>query len=159
MDVDLTVGPMDVSFAQLAIEEVPCNRGDHFGYFANTYFSNLWCHSINNGAGRWQNVGDDNDFAMDGAACLNALPRMILPGYPGESMFGWYYGYLSWDVPYGWGAKVPQGNVSLYGTFAEDVKHEVTIDSEGTVSIFKLGCWVYRSTNDFTMVYGGVNND
>ena len=84
---------------------------------------------------------------------------MILPGYPGESLFGWYNGYLVWDVPYGWGAKVQQGNVSLYDTFAEDVKHEVTIDSEGTVSIFKLGCWVSRSTNDFTMVYGGTSNE
>ena len=118
MDIDLCVGPLDVSFERLSIEEVPCSSGSHTGYFANTYFSSLWCHSIDNGAGRWQNVGYDNEFAMDRAECANALPRMILPGYPGESIFGWYY-----------------------------------------VGIFKLGCWVARSTNDFVMVHGGVNNE
>ena len=159
MDIDLCVGPLDVSFERLSIEEVPCSSGSHIGYFANTYFSNLWCHSIDNGAGRWQNVGYDNEFAMDRAECANALPRMILPGYPGESIFGWYYGYMCWDVPYGWRSKNPPGNVSLSGTFAEDVKHEVTIDANGTVSIFKLGCCVSRSTNDFVMVHGGVNNE
>ena len=159
MEIDLCVGPLDVSFERLSIEEVPCSSGSHMGYFANTYFSNLWCHSVDNGAGRWQNVGYDNEFAVDRAECANALPRMILPDYPGESIFGWYYGYMCWEVPYGWRSKNPPGNVSLSGTFAEDVKHEVTIDANGTVGIFKLGCWVSRSTNDFVMVYGGVNNE
>ena len=76
-----------------------------------------------------------------------------------ESIFGWYYGYMCWEVPYGWRSKDPPGNVSLFDTFAEDVKHEVTIEANGTVGIFKLGCWVARSTNDFVMVHGGVNNE
>ena len=37
--------PMDVSFSQIAVQEAPCERGSHTGYFNNNQLSAIWCHS------------------------------------------------------------------------------------------------------------------
>jgi hypothetical protein len=76
MELDLRVLPLDVSFAKLAIEEVPCDRGEKSGYFTNSLLANLWCHSVDNGAGEWREVDNDNSFATDKAELYSSIPRL-----------------------------------------------------------------------------------
>ena len=38
----LYVKPLDVSFAEIAVEEVPCAEGTHSGYFSLPQFSGEW---------------------------------------------------------------------------------------------------------------------
>ena len=65
MFLPLYICPLDVSFANIAVEEVPHedhpNNGDvHTGYFARKDLALWWHHTRLNGAGKWRNVREAN---------------------------------------------------------------------------------------------------
>ena len=155
MELDVYISPFDVSFEEIDIEEVPNERGSHIGFFASSNFSNIWYHTSLNGAGNWINVGKDNYFARDLAAYTGAIPKVYLTGLDGMNTLGWYYGYISWDVPFGWRRKKTGGKYDLpYKQFAHDTEQEFVLEDDGTLLIRKLGSWVSRSTNEVIMIYG-----
>ena len=155
MELDVYISPFDVSFEEIDIEEVPNERGSHIGFFASPNFSNIWYHTSLNGAGNWINVGEDNYFARDLAAYTGAIPKVYLTGLDGMNTLGWYYGYISWDVPFGWRRKKTGGKYDLpYKQFAHDTEQEFVLEDDGTLLIRKLGSWVSRSTNEVIMIYG-----
>jgi hypothetical protein len=155
MELDVYISPFDVSFEEIDVEEVPNENGSHVGYFALSYFSNIWYHTSGNGAGNWIKIKEDNYFGIDLAAYTESIPKVYLTGLDGEDFLGWYYGYLSWHIPYGWRSSKPNGSTVLpYKHFAQDTRQELTLESNGTLTISKLNCWVSRSTNEVIMIYG-----
>ena len=155
MELDLYVSPFDVSFEEIDVEEVPNANGVHIGFFAAANFSNTWYHTSGNGAGSWLGVKADNYYAKDLAAYTESIPKVYLTSINGMDVLGWYYGFISWEVPYGWRQKKLGGKNELpYKQFAQDTKQEFVLDSEGTLTIKKLGSWVSRSTNEVIMIYG-----
>lgn len=156
MDLDLSVGPKDVSFKNISVEEVPCDEGIHTGHFAYSCFSNVWSHTRENGAGIWHGVGYDNEFAVDRAECSSAIPRLFLSDIDGLNSYRWISGYISWRVPYAWTIPDCATDAEPIALFAEHVRHEVFITSEGMTSIKKLGNTISRMTNDVVMLNGVV---
>ena len=156
MQFTLHVTPLDVSFTEIAVEEVPCNQGTHIGYFAQPAFSNMWYHTRENGAGNWDRVKFGNRYNNDRAVCQYEIPKSYLIGLNGELILGWYEGYLSWNVPFGWNEKTTSGTTSEYRQFATDTMQEVLLDAYGTVTITKFDSWISRATNDVIMLYGDV---
>ena len=155
MELDVYISPFDVSFEEIDVEEVPNENGSHVGYFAMSYFSNIWYHTSGNGAGNWIKIKEDNYFGIDLAAYTESIPKVYLTGLDEEDILGWYYGYLSWHIPYGWRSSKPNGSAVLpYKHFAQDTRQELTLESNGTLTISKLNCWVSRSTNEVIMIYG-----
>jgi hypothetical protein len=159
MYLKLYVLPMDVSFSNIAIEEVPCDRGIRDGYFTHVDFSDMASHTRSNGAGIWCEVDSENGF-MDDDASIDGLPRMrwdhMIVNDPDPSV-GWLSGYFSWDIPYGWNDKtVVESNpmAAPYGQFALDTKHEVILVPDGTVSLWKLGNYATRTTNEVIYLNG-----
>ena len=63
--LSLYVLPMNVSFSNIAIEEIPNMTGVHSGYFGNPQLEQLWYHTRSQGAGRWWKVEEGNCFADD----------------------------------------------------------------------------------------------
>ena len=148
--------PYDVSFEEISIEEVPCDQGSHTGYFAQPAFSNIWYHTRGNGAGNWNKVEYGNRCGIDEAAYTTSIPKVYLSGLNGDPLLGWYYGYLSWNVPFGWNISGTTGAAPEYSQFSTDTRQEIILDAEGTVTVSKLGCWISRSTNEVIMLYGDV---
>ena len=166
MELDLRVLPLDVSFAKLAIEEVPCDRGEKSGYFTNSLFADMWCHSVANGAGTWCAVKRDNSFSKDWAEMKSSVPRLYRPNDDPEEDPTWDTGRVSWEVPFGWTWRREENeddqDPTLYdgvqpiGQFAMDVRHVADITPNGTVKVTKLNNWVSRGTNEVIMLNGAV---
>ena len=57
------IGPFDVSFQNIIVEEIPTDMGFHSGYFSDPQYSTFWAHSVNNGAGKWNHVDSNNKFS------------------------------------------------------------------------------------------------
>ena len=77
MFLPLYICPLDVSFANIAVEEVPHedhpNNGDvHTGYFARKDLALWWHHTRLNGAGKWRNVREANRMG-GGEVFLNGV--------------------------------------------------------------------------------------
>ena len=63
MELYQYVTPMDVSFSEIAVQEVPCFTYEVEGYFTNSYFNGAFAHTggwWGAGAGRWSNVNVGN---------------------------------------------------------------------------------------------------
>ena len=139
--------PMDVSFGNIAMQEVPCTVGTHSGYFTNSAFSVIWCHSTNNGAGIWNEInpytnqmGDNVDEARITMELLRVDGSGNLTDNPA---YGWADGEITWGVPFGWGAKPPEGvsvnTTVLHKQFDPNAGHRFLIVPDGTVSVRKFG--------------------
>ena len=154
--MDLYVTPLDVSFSQIAVEEVPCTQGSRHGYFEHVDFSDMNSHTRANGAGGWNNVNSNNLFDEDDAS-VDELPRMrwdhMIVTYPDPTV-GWLNGYFEWNIPYGWNVKGTSGETSEHGQFATETRHRVDIDTEGTVTLRKLNKFATRTTNDVVFLNG-----
>ena len=137
---DIYVLPRNVSFARISIEEIPCENGEHSGYFADASFANKWNHSIANGAGRWRTVFMDNMInAIDKVTCSNCPPP-------------WASGYLSWDIPVGWSTNGAVMGDAPIKEIPVDIQSVTTISDSGTVTMSKLGHYTVRNTNDVIIV-------
>ena len=139
LKMKLYVKPLDVSFAKIAVEEVPSTEGTHSGYFALPQFSGEWCHSRENGAGYWINVNEDNLFGDDEAYISNELYRVNDSGlFVEDENYGWWYGDLSWEVPFGWNEKNTDGYTTEVKRFAEDTLQEMVIFPSGLSGVRKF---------------------
>ena len=158
MQLGIYVLPVDVSYSGLMVEEVPCDRGSHGGYFDNVIFSGIWTHSSENGAGRWWNVSVvDNrvggEDMVDTVAIVSDLPRVSSDGeYTDDLDSSWMDGYVEWEVPFGWNAI--DGEQAPYREFATDTRHRLEIDASGTVRILKLANEVIREISGKVLLNG-----
>ena len=158
MQLGIYVLPGDVSYSGLMIEEIPCDRGSHGGYFNDASFSGIWSHSSDNGAGRWWNVSVvDNRVGgsdmVDTVAIMSDLPRVNADGEFTDDMdCFWTGGYIEWEVPFGWNAI--DGEQTPYREFATDTRHRLEIDASGTVRILKLANEVIREINGNVFLNG-----
>jgi hypothetical protein len=155
MTSDLYIGPMDVSFSNIFVEEVPSTKGTRSGYFNSSYFQGAWYHSVANGAGRWLYVDVSNKSGSDVAAWTNRLLRMNDAGLLVEdTQYSWRNGHIEWEVPYGWHTNSLEESYAPYKRFAEDVRQRFQITTDGTVAVEKFGNIVMRMTNDWQFLNG-----
>ena len=160
MQIALYVAPMDVSFDEIAVEEVPSELGDNMGHFTNACFSSRWSHTRGNGAGNWLNVGVEhfaNRFGIDDAAWGGVVPCFRPDGTAvtqPDSTASWSYGYMYWQNPFGWNDKGTTGAAEPFGVFATATIDEFYILPDGTMSIRKLQNTVTRMTNDCVYLNG-----
>ena len=153
------VKPFDVSFSEISIEEVPCTTGTHSGYFSDPSFSVIWCHSVANGAGEWCSIEEHtNKMGINDTARITMeLLRIDGDGnFTDNPAYSWANGEITWDIPFGWGAK-PQGtgaSAVLYKQFDPDAGHRITIVPSGTVSVRKFGNEATRDIQGNTYLNG-----
>ena len=146
--------PMDVSFSQIAVQEAPCERGSHTGYFNNNQLSAIWCHSRENGAGLWSDVGSDNFFAYDEAS-VSLLYRVTEDGFfVLDESYGWINGLLVWEVPFGWNERNTRGLTSAAFEFFHEARHVVSIDETGTVILRKIDNEICRHVSGSVYLNG-----
>ncbi len=142
MSFQLTLLPTNVCFSKLMVEEIPTMSGTHTGFFATSVPTNWWYHSTTNGAGVWNDVEDNNSFAIDDA-------------FLGECHPPWSIGTMTWNIPSEWilsGPNVPAGSGHA---FCENIQR-FELDEQATASLSKFGYVVTRSTNDVITINGVV---
>ena len=140
--------PFDVSFAGIAVEEVPCYTGSHEGYFSHSHFESDWYHTRAAGAGKWQSVAPNNCYGVDTAAISNSLPRMTPGGVvTNDVQFGWQYGSIVWQVPMGWGESNSVDYDDPAGLFREDATQEMVIFADGKCGVRKFRHMVTREVD------------
>ena len=155
MQFDHYVGPMDVSFSNIYVEEVPSLNGTHSGYFNSLSFQESWSHTVANGAGNWLCVDVLNKSGIDVAALTNSLFRVNDAGLlVDDEKYSWRNGHIEWEIPYGWHTNDLVDCFSPFKIFAEDVRQRFTITSNGTVTIEKFNNSVMRMTNDWQYLNG-----
>ena len=159
MKLILYVTPLDVSFSQIAVEEVPCFTYEVNGYFENPYFNGAFAHTggwWGAGAGRWRDVDLQNRMSgYDMAVYTNKIPWLTQDGAPTSNPeYTWTDGSVYIDNPFGWNVKGTIGMTPPYKTFGEDIRDTILLNSQGKVGVFKLDNWVYRTTNDIVHLYG-----
>ncbi len=140
LQLDIQVLPLDVSFQEIWVEEVPSTMGVQTGYFTHSYFDGDRCHSRENGAGVWFRVLDENIIdARDTAACTQPYPRMTPGGQLSESLsVGWIAGENVWCIPLGWNVPQTTDGAEPWKCFAADETQTFTIDEFGTAGVRKL---------------------
>ena len=149
MLLPLYIGPFDVSFARIAVEEVPYDdnpwAGDtHTGYFSRKDMATWWHHTRENGAGLWHNVGDANrlggEDTKDWAGVVSPLSRVNDSGlFVDDPTCRWSDGTISFRNPFGWNAGGTTGVTAPWARFAEDVRAEFILQEDGTFTVRKLG--------------------
>ncbi len=145
MSMSLYVLPMDVSFSNIAIEEVPNMTGVHTGYFENPQLEQLWYHTRSRGAGRWWRVEEGNCFADDEPRIEGELYRVTDNGnFIDDLRYGWTYGELNWSCPFGWNEYNTNGETAEHGRFATGELQEMVIFSTGKTGVRKLRNTVMR---------------
>ena len=154
MRLNLYVKPFDVSFEALAVVEIPCNDGVKSGHFALPYFSNIWSHTSNNGAGNWINIRNGNFFADDEAALNCEVPQAYYDGTESQGEATWRPGYIKWEIPFGWNIGGTTGNEPYHKRFSTSANMEMFLSQDGTVGVKKLDNFVERMTNDFIRLNG-----
>jgi hypothetical protein len=130
MQIEIWIGPTNVSFGAVSIMEVGEVATNATGYFANT---NTWPASNldhgQHGANEWAQLGQDNSVGPDTADSGTCIPP-------------WSAGNFTWPIPVDW--KVGNGPTNSMTGWSQNF----TIDASGTVTIQKFGHNVTRTTND-----------
>ena len=145
MIMSLYVLPMNVSFSNIAIEEIPNMTGVHSGYFGNPQLEQLWYHTRPRGAGRWWKVEEGNCFADDEPRIEGELYRVTDDGiFTDDPRYGWSYGELNWSCPFGWNEYNTNGETTEHGRFATGELQEMVIFSTGKTGVRKLRNTVTR---------------
>ena len=156
------VQPLDVSFAALSIEEVPCSDViPPTGYYASVTGNWEKTHTVAAGAGRWRQVMPDNRVGGEGfvdcAGMLGALPRVDADGHETDDpQCGWCSGSMTWKIPFGWQSSVfvwPSATPQL-GTFAQDTRQTFTISDFGDYKVRKFANEAERKI-DGTIYFNG----
>lgn len=136
-------------FNGIAMQEVPCNRGTHDGYFTHSMFSEEWTHTERVGAGVWHIVTDENFFFYDMAAAFGPYPKMTDNGVVTESATGWQNGTMTWEIPIGWADCEVKENGGVYVKLLPcEYEQQFIIDWNGKVGVRKFFNQVMRDTND-----------
>jgi hypothetical protein len=131
MNIDVWIGPTNVSFYQVEIMEVGEIATNATGYFANTntWPANRLDHS-QHGANEWIPLGFDNSVGSDQAGSGPCSPP-------------WSPGNFTWPIPADWKVGVDGSTNSMIGW-----SQNFTIDASGTVTVQKFGHTVTRTTNN-----------
>ena len=157
MRFELFLKPFDVSFSEIAVEEIPCERGERTGYFDRPEFVALQSHTTSNGAGRWMNVSEeDNGYGLDYAEIDSAIPRVKPSGeFTSELQYGWTDGSVLWPIPSGWGEKDRVKGDLPEAEIQESVTSLMTIQASGRSGVRKFRHQVTRDI-DGTIFLDGV---
>ncbi len=156
MRLHLYVTPLDVSFSQIAVQEVPQHTYEASGYFGNPYYNNAFGHTVLAGAGTWADVDNKNMFATyDDAAFIAKIPWLTPNGVvTNDPSFAWTDGCVYIDNPFGWNVLGTTGNSGTDRRFGEDIQDMILLNSQGKVGVYKLDNHVERTTNDVVRLYG-----
>ena len=150
MDLVLQILPRTVSFRNVDVSEMPCDRGWHTEYFNYLDGSGFETHTLIAGAGVWNHIGEENYFMTDSPRC-------------GVRPFPWIANsVLVWEIPHCWypakedGTLMPNGYVpgSPIFQFGLDCKQISTLNEYGTVTLEKHGHVIMRTTNDWIRIDG-----
>ena len=160
MELYLYIMPLEVSFSEIYVEEVPCFTYEANGYFTNPYFNGAFAHTGGQwgaGAGTWLEV-DVKGNKVDGydtAAYKDKIPWLTPSGAPTTNVaYAWKDGSVDIDNPFGWHVKGTRGNTPPHKVFGEHIQDTIMLDRQGRVGVWKLDNWVERSTNDVVWLYG-----
>ncbi|MGN0877186.1 MAG: hypothetical protein ACI4TC_07955 [Kiritimatiellia bacterium] len=154
------VHPMDVSFGNIAIEEVPCYEElEPEGYFRHWPTNALVrSHTEAAGAGNWINVGNGNVAgrdAEDTAGLIVVLPRMKPNGeFTRDTSYGWLGGSLVWRIPFGWGPQNSRKGDAEVGRFPVETSQVFSITAGGDFKSEKLNNDAERRINGKAYVNG-----
>ena len=164
LTLPLYIGPFDVSFSEIAVEEVPAedrqnDQSAHTGYFNRNDLCLWWTHSRGNGAGRWYDVDADNRMGggnvYDQAGLTNSLSRVNSAGmFVDDPDCLWTDGTLTLDNPFGWNIKGTRGTTHPYDTFAEDVRDVIELRFDGRCRVWKLNNEVIRYVDGHVYLNG-----
>ncbi len=158
MKLHLYITPLDVSFSEIAVEEVPCLIYETEGYFKNPYYNypGAFAHTVGAGAGTWDDVNLKNKFAKyDEAAYTERIPWLTPEGHETTNpACAWTEGYVYVNNPFGWHVKGTRGETPPYKMFGEDIRATFMLDRQGRVGVLKLDNRVERTTNDVVRLYG-----
>ena len=159
MKLYLYITPLEVSFSEIAVEEVPSLTYEAEGYFTNLYFNGAFAHTGGQwgaGAGRWADVDRNNQFGeYDEAAYNDKIPWLTPNGTPTtNAAYAWTDGCVYIDNPFGWHVKGTGGNTPPYKVFGENIRDTIMLDEHGRVGVWKLNNWVIRTTNDVVSLFG-----
>ena len=156
MEIPSYALPLDVSFSQIAIEEVQNDGGSAVGYFTHSDFRNWWHHDENTGAGNWLDVDVHNKIGIDYPRLESELYRMTDDGiFVDDPRYGWRYGELNWDNPFGWNEQGTAKGTPEHKRFAVDEKQKMVIFETGRTGVWKLRNVVTRDI-DGTVYLNGV---
>ena len=137
--------PLDVSFLQTMMEEIPDVGGSHDGYFDDACFIREWLHGDAQGAGEWGAVIGDNEFLSDRAGLDKEMYQLDDNGnVASNGTNGWSCGTLTWEVPCGWNDESVTKGDDPYGAFATSATQTMTIDANGNCQVIKHGNSVRR---------------
>ena len=165
------VHPLTVSFAGIAVEEVPCDEeiepDEYFQHLLqNEPFSRLFfrSHTRNAGAGRWWAVEAGNvvggSGTWDRTGFEGFLPRMMPNGtLTMNPAYDWLGGgAMVWKNPFGWNMRNKVGTVAdPIGRFAENERQTFRVSNDGTVSVHKLGHVAERTLDGRCRTYDAPN--
>ena len=119
MELTVTVSPTTVSFQALELMEGTCNASAISGYFSSHAPGP---HDAAAGAGKWRQVGPDNDVSDTADSS----------GWPSP----WSKGSYTWSIPVSWRLKGAQTSTA----FSANNNQVVTITgTDGTTIVTKLG--------------------
>ena len=148
---DFYVTPLDVSFSNIAMEEVPSTVGHRDGYFSDSAFYVLDCHSLAMGAGRWLKVGNDNQMCVDTARLTLELQRVDDNGnFTDNTTYQWRTGWITWEIPFAWAAgeiTKPDSTACLIEQFDPQAGARFDISPNGDVTVTKFGNAAKREIN------------
>ena len=155
MEIPSYALPLDVSFSQIAIEEVPNDGGSAVGYFTHSDFRNWWHHDENTGAGNWLDVDVHNKIGIDYPRLESELYRMTDDGiFVDDPRYGWRYGELNWDNPFGWNEQGTAKGTPEHKRFAVDEKQKMVIFETGRTGVWKLRNVVTRDIDGAVYLNG-----
>jgi hypothetical protein len=158
MECEIYILPEIVSFNGIAMEEIPSSEGLHSGYFSNLFFTNVWYHTVERGAGHWVNIGRDNSWGCDLATMGDRLPFEKSNGDMtwnlGEGSLS--DGMIVWYINWGWGDRNAEPGDLPICSLVTRYDQTFTIDSEGTLSILKFDHIISRGTNNVRRLNGRI---
>ena len=159
MALSIYVLPETVSFSGIKIEEVPSEIGTHSNFFANVYFTDVWYHTVELGAGDWRGIlGNQKEFE-DCPRMESAIPCEMPNGtMTWDTRYGWDFGSITWHIDWGWGDSTSElGDDPVKTmTHSADYDQHFSITPNGTLTIEKFQNTVSRETNGVFRLNGIV---
>jgi hypothetical protein len=158
MSFELYVLPDTVSFIGIALQEIPSMEGFRSGFFENNFFSYMWYHTVEMGAGSWGGVGHDNFCGLDCAWKGDVIPLEMSNGEMTMDLTEgrWRDGMLVWYIQWGWARKEVENEEAPVKRIANRYDQSFIIDATGTLSITKFDNTVSRGTNNIIRLNGLV---
>jgi len=157
MELALYVYPTNVSFMGIAVQEVPSDYRDPWGYFNHIAFQDLWSHTRARAAGVWHDIQVGNLFMFDVAEMGDELPCMAADGsIVDDGRHCWISGGMNWMIPVGWNETGSDDDDDLpVKTFAT-YWQRFSMSSTGHLKVEKLEEFVERGTNNVISLNGTV---